>query len=188
MMVRHGRFAASAAVVLGAALTTPGLGQLQPGMTLQPLGDASAADFYRRVPGCRATVVDASDRRPIAAVAKAQWVMFVTSRGLLEAPVVFQDRGDKVAELRFSVTDDKLGGSLRGTLSQAGAGMRCSISDGCMELPARLTLTFIAGQSLAQTVYDGSVTVVDQCATSASQRVFMTVAWWERVLRLISGH
>jgi len=114
--------------------------------------------------------------------------MLRTSRGVLELPVVFRDRGDKAPELRFSVTDAALGGSVRGTLSQAGEGRRCPLSAGCMEIPAQLTVTLRAGSSGAQTVFDGAVTVVDQCATDDSKRVFLTVSWWDRVLRLISGH
>lgn len=187
-MVRSRRFAATSVVVIAVAGASPSSGQPVVGLTLQPLGDADSADLYTRVPGCRAAVVDAAVARPLAVVAQAAWVMLRTSRGVLELPVVFRDRGDKAPELRFSVTDAALGGSMRGTLSQAGEGRRCPRSAGCMEIPAQLTVTLRAGSPEAQTIFDGAVTVVDHCATDASKRVFMTVSWWERVLRLISGH
>lgn len=159
-----------------------------PGLTLQTLSGGDTADFFERVAGCRATVVGSSDAKQLAAVAQSKWIMLRTSRGVLELPVLFRDRGDKTPEVRFSITDPSIGGSLRGSLSQTGSGRRCSMSEGCMQIPARLTLNHLAGASGTNLIFDGMVTVIDHCATDERMRVFMTVSWWERVWRLISGH
>ena len=181
------RLAATMVVVLAATWMPHSYGQASASVTLQPLSDTNAADLYRRVPGCRAVIVESATAQTIAVVAQVAWAMVQTSRGALEAPVVFRDRGDKGPELRFSVTDAALGGSLSGTVSQSAAGRHCSFSSGCMEIPARLTLTLLGSQSDARPVFDSAVTVVDYCATDPHRRVFKTVSWWERILRLLSS-
>lgn len=188
-MLRHPlQMVVTTAVALAAMGVLPSFGQSATDLSLLPLKDADAADLLRRLPGCGAMVVDVADARRLAVLAQARWIMLRTSRGVLEVPVVFRDRGDKGPEIRFSFTDAALGGSMRGTLAETGPAQRCSMSSGCMEIPSHLRLTFASSASEARPVFDGAVIVVDDCATDARQRVFMTVSWWERLLRLISGH
>lgn len=157
-------------------------------LSVQPLGDQEAASLHLRVHGCVAPVSRISDAKKIGTIANASWVMLGTSRGPIEMPVLFRDKNDGHAEVRFSTSYDEIGGSLRGVLVQRSVGSACISPSGCMDFTAHLRIELIPTHGPARTLFDDLVKVTDHCASDSATRVFRTVTWWERLFRSTAGH